>query len=106
MRSIQLNFRLINKVLLATLLIASLAGVAGSHLAPRVPLPMILLYSALGVIAMAAVLLVALVVSLTVSQWVLRHGGTDTQWFWFSAEPPGLQHLRAEAQALAHKDGV
>lgn len=106
MPSMRLNPRLINKVLLATLLLASLAGVAGSHLAPRVPLPMILLYSALGVFAIGAVLVVALVVSLTVSQWVLRHGGTDTQWFWFPAEPPGLQQLRAAAVARAHKDRV
>ncbi len=73
--------------------------VAGSHLAPTVPLPAVFLYSVVRVVAGGAVLLVAIVVSLTVSQWVLRHGGTDAQWFWFSGEPPGLQKLRAEAQA-------
>ena len=26
-----------------------------------------------------------------VNQWILRKGGTDTQWLWFSADPPGLK---------------
>jgi hypothetical protein len=25
------------------------------------------------------------------NQWILRKGGTDTQWLWFSADPPGLE---------------
>ncbi len=25
------------------------------------------------------------------NQWILRQGGTDTQWLWFSADPPGLK---------------
>jgi hypothetical protein len=100
----KLNPRLINKILLTVLLLTALAGIAGSHLAPRLPLFTVLFYSALGVLAAAAVLLVVMVVSLTVSQWILRNGGTDTQWFWFSGEPPGLQKLRAEAHALDHKD--
>lgn len=98
-KTIRINPRLINKILLAALLLAALVVVAGSHLAPTVPLPTVFLYSVVGVVAGGAVLLVAIVVSLTVSQWVLRHGGTDAQWFWFSGEPPGLQKLRAEAQA-------
>lgn len=24
-------------------------------------------------------------------QWILRKGGTDTQWLWFPADPPGMQ---------------
>ena len=24
------------------------------------------------------------------NQWILRKGGTDTQWLWFPADPPGL----------------
>lgn len=106
MQSFRLNPRLINKILFAILLLAALAVVAGTQLAPKVPLPMVLLYSALGAVAIAALLVVAIIVFATVSQWVLRKGGTDPQWFWFSGEPPGLQNLRAEAQAQAHKDGV
>lgn len=106
MQSFRQNPRLINKILFAILLLAALAVVAGTQLAPKVPLPMVLLYSALGAMAIAALLVVAIIVFATVSQWVLRKGGTDPQWFWFSGEPPGLKKLRAEAQTQAHKDRV
>lgn len=106
MKDFELNPRLINKILIAFLLLSALAGVAGSQLAPKVPLLTVILYSALGVLAIGALLLAATVVYATVAQWVLRKGGTDPQWFWFSAEPPGLQKLRAEAQAQTHKDGA
>jgi ABC-type multidrug transport system permease subunit len=101
-----LNPRLINKILLAILLLSALAVVAGSQLVPKVPLLTVLLYRALGVLGIGALVLAATVVTLTIYQWVLRKGGTDPQWFWFSGDPPGLQKLRAEAQAQAHKDGV
>lgn len=26
-----------------------------------------------------------------INQWILRKGGTDTQWLWFPADPPGLK---------------
>lgn len=104
MQTFRLNPRLINKILFAILLLAALAVVAGAQLAPKVPMHLVLLYSAMGVLAIAALLVVAVIVFATVSQWVLRKGGTDPQWFWFPGEPPGLQNLRAEAQAQAHKD--
>ena len=106
MQTFRLNPRLINKTLFAILLLAALAMVAGSQLAPKVPLPMVLLYSAMGAVGISALLLIAVLAFATVSQWVLRKGGTDPQWFWFSGEPPGLQKLRAEAQAQARKDGL
>lgn len=106
MKTSGLSPRLINKILLAMLLLAALAGVAGSQLAPKVPLLTVLFYSALGVLGIGALVLAATVVTLTVYQWVLRKGGTDPQWFWFSGEPPGLQKLRAEAKAQARQDGV
>jgi len=34
------------------------------------------------------------VIYLNVYQWVLRKGGTDTAWFWFSSEPKGLIAMR------------
>lgn len=106
MKTIKPNPRLINKILIATLLLSALAGVAGSQLAPKMPLLTVLLYSALGVLAIGALVLAATVASLTVSQWVLRKGGTDPQWFWFRAEPPGLEKLRAEMRATTRKDGA
>lgn len=34
-------------------------------------------------------------------QWILRRGGTDTQWLWFPGDPPGLARQR---QRLRQKD--
>ena len=91
------------KALLATVLLAALAGVAGSQLAPKVPLQWVLIYSALGAAAILLVLALAAVVTLTVMQFILRKGGTDTQWLWFSTEPRGLVHLRAQAREAQAK---
>ena len=106
MKTIPFNPHMVVKILIAIVLLAALVGVAGSQLAPKVPLLTVLLYSALGVLGIGALVLAATVVSLSVYQWVLRKGGTDPQWFWFSGEPPGLQKLRAEAKAQARQDGV
>lgn len=98
MKAIRLNPRFINKVLTAVLLLSLLAGVAGTQLAPRLPWPMVLFYSALGALALLLVLMVGAVVLLTLHQFVLRQGGTDMQWFWFRSEPPGLAQMRAQAK--------
>lgn len=82
------------KVLFAAILLAALAGVAGKHLAPGVSMPTVLLYSAVGAVALFSILVVAAIASLTLRQFILRKGGTDIQWFWFSGEPKGLEQLR------------
>lgn len=69
---------------------------AGSHIAPRLPLLLVLAYSIVGAAALFVLLTAATVITLTVKQFILRKGGTDPQWFWFAAEPPGLVQLRAE----------
>jgi hypothetical protein len=33
------------------------------------------------------------------NQWVLRRGGTDTQWLWFAADPPGRVGQRQPHQS-------
>ena len=44
-----------------------------------------------GMLAGMMLVLVAITaVSSGVNQWILRKGGTDTQWLWFPADPPGL----------------
>jgi hypothetical protein len=78
------------KALLASVLLAVLAGVAGLQLAPDVPLRTVLLYSAAGAAALLCLLVLVAVVTATYVQLIQRMGGTDPQWFWFSAEPPGL----------------
>jgi IS30 family transposase len=98
-RSSRFDPRFAAKVVLATVLLAALAGVAGSQIAPQVPLVEVLLYSALGAAALLGVLVVATIAKLALGQFILRKGGTDVQWFWFSGEPPGLEALRKQDAA-------
>jgi hypothetical protein len=99
MRPTRFDPRFAAKVVLATVLLAALAGVAGSQIAPQVPLVEVLLYSALGAAALLGVLVVATIVKLALGQFILRKGGTDVQWFWFSGEPPGLEAMRKQDAA-------
>ncbi len=99
MRLSKVDKRVAAKALLAVVLLSALAGVAGSSLAPKVPLHVVLLYSALGAAALFVCLTLVTVATLTLVQFLMRKGGTDPQWFWFSAEPPGLVELRAQARA-------
>lgn len=83
------------KVLLALLLLGTLAVVAGGQIAPGASFLRIVLFAA-GLLAAAVVVAVAF---LTFNQFILRHGGTDAQWFWFNSEPRGLVQLRAQHAA-------
>ncbi|OYU46023.1 MAG: hypothetical protein CFE44_04405 [Burkholderiales bacterium PBB4] len=91
---------LLGKAILAAALLTSLLGVAASHIAPAMPLVKVLTYA----FGLFLVLVVLTVLSLTFSQFILRNGGTDAQWFWFSSEPKGLVQLRE--QAVHRKDSV
>jgi hypothetical protein len=96
--------QIVVKAFVATVLLSLLAGIAGSQLAPTMPLYLVLLYSAVGAAVLFAFLILATVTTLTFMQFILRKGGTDSQWFWFSAEPPGLIHMREQAgQAQAQR---
>jgi hypothetical protein len=87
------------KALLAIVMLSGLAGVAGKQLAPDVPLQTVLLYCAIGAAILFTSLVFAAVLGLTVNQFILRHGGTDAAWFWFKAEPPGLERQREQLKA-------
>jgi len=80
--------------LLAAAAIGTILGVAGASLAPNVPTATWLLWCAATLCGLAAVLVAAVVLGLHLRQFVLRKGGTDTQWLAFSAEPDGLVALR------------
>lgn len=84
------------KLLLAIVMLAVLAGVAGSQLAPNVPMLTILTNCAIWAAILFAALIALAVVSLTFNQFILRNGGTDAAWFWFKSEPPGLEKQRAQ----------
>ena len=52
-----------------------------------------------GILAgLMLVLVVNTAISSWINQWILRKGGTDTQWLWFPADPPGLQGDRKPKQ--------
>ena len=95
------NWLLIVKSGITAVALAALAGVAGSSLAPGVPLSKVLLYSALGALACVAVLVALAVVSVSWARFSIRNGGTDPQWLWFAAEPPGMANVREELAARA-----
>ena len=82
------------KLLLAAVLLVALVSLPAKELAPGVPFGELLLYCAGGVAGVVALLILGAVCSLQLAQFILRSGGTDTQWFWFSSEPKGLALLR------------
>jgi predicted membrane channel-forming protein YqfA (hemolysin III family) len=92
------NQQLAFKLLLATVLLGLLAVEASSKLVPTVSVYSILLYCALGAAALFVLLAIAAAVMMAFNQFILRKGGTDAQWFWFSAEPSGLAQLREQAR--------
>ena len=98
MVNLKLNKLLAAKLLLTTVLLGILVGIAAADLSPGVPLYLVLFYSALGAVALFAALALAAVLLGTFNQFILRHGGTDTQWFWFKSDLAGLVQLRKEAQ--------
>ena len=80
------------KVLVACAAVVALVSLPARQLAPRLSLLELVL-----LLLCAFVVLVAVTVaSLALAQFVLRKGGTDPQWFWFSGEPPGLENLREQ----------
>ena len=83
------------KVVVACAAVVALVAIPAKELAPSITLTALVLYiaSAFGA------LVVLSVCSLQLAQFILRKGGTDPQWFWFSGEPPGLAQLRQERKA-------
>ena len=82
------------KLVFAAAAIVALLAMPAHELAPQLTPLDLALYAA----AALAALVVLAVCSLQLAQFVLRNGGTDPQWLWFGAEPPGLEQLRAEAR--------
>ncbi|RYG38769.1 MAG: hypothetical protein EON93_01385 [Burkholderiales bacterium] len=100
------KFSVTAKLLVALVALTALAGVAGAQLAPTVPVSTVLLYSAVGAVALFAVVVIWAVIGLTFRQFILRNGGTDTQWFWFSGEPKGLEQLRGKGSRTNASQGT
>lgn len=100
----RLTWNAIGRALLAVVLLGALAGVAGSQLAPQLPLATVLLYSLAGVALLFGLLIALILGQATWSQAILRNGGTDTQWLWFRADPPGLAALRNPTDATSPQE--
>lgn len=101
------KFLIVGKLLVSAIAIVALVSMPARIFMPSASLVEVLLYCALGVVCFMMVLAVVTVCSLQISQVILRLGGTDTQWFWFSSEPNGLVALRRKmrkAKTLRDRD--
>ena len=83
------------RIVIAVALISSLLAIVGSALAPRVSVWELLILSLGAMLAFLVVVAVVAACSMQIRQWVLRSGGTDTQWLWFSRDPPELEKMRS-----------
>lgn len=87
---------LLGKLLIAAIAIVGLVAMAARQLVPSVTFGQLLLYCAGGVVGVMALIILGVICSLQFSQFILRAGGTDAQWFWFSSEPKGLVAQREQ----------
>lgn len=99
----KIQWVLIGKLMVAATSIVGLVALAARELAPALPPVQLLLYCVAFLIGFLVLLAVVSIFSLQFSQLILRMGGTDAQWFWFSSEPKGLVALRKER--AAQKEG-
>ena len=86
----------LGKLLIAAVAVVALVALPARQLAPSVTLGQLLVYCAIGVVGVMALIIVGAIFSLQFSQFILRAGGTDAQWFWFPSEPKGLAALREQ----------
>jgi hypothetical protein len=92
------------KLLLAAVLFSALVAFVGSGTAgPRLDWSKVLPLVLIVALAVTALVIPSALISLAMGQWALRHGGTDTQWFWFPSEPKGLVRQR-QAQAAVERE--
>jgi hypothetical protein len=90
------RFVLLGKLVVAAMAIVAIVAIAARQLVPSLPLFDLLLYCAVGVAVLLTLVVLGAICSLQFSQFILRAGGTDAQWFWFSSEPKGLVAMRAQ----------
>lgn len=82
------------KLLICVAVLSAAIGFMADLLWPAIGAGTLALYvltgwGILGVLFLALVAKTA--ISSWINQWILRKGGTDTQWLWFAADPPGLK---------------
>lgn len=84
------------KVIIVIFMLSALVSVASADMAPGVSLISILITCAIAAAIFLTILCCAALITASVNQEVIRHGGTDPAWFWFNGEPPGLEKQRTE----------
>lgn len=94
------------RLFLAAALILGVLSLPLRGLFPGLGLSQVLALALGGGLAVMLVVLVPAMLSLQFRQWLLRHGATDTAWFWFPADPPGLDAQRAGSAAGATTGGA
>ena len=98
-------WRMATKLLLASTLISATLTFSGKALCPAASCTLEVML--LGGAALTALVVLAVMLSfvvLSINQAALRAGGTDTQWLWFTADPPGLNKLRGRPDASTKAD--
>jgi hypothetical protein len=93
------------KLLLAALALMALIAFPARELVPTMPLGTLLWRVAVWFGIGLALLTLLAIGSLQFSQFILRKGGTDAQWFWLSSEPRGLVALR-QGRAVDDRPGA
>lgn len=87
------------KITVASAAVVTLVAIPARVLAQNITLAELILC-----IAAAFNALVVLSVCYSqLAQFILRKGGSDPQWFWFNAEPPGLVKLREEGKGVSRE---
>jgi hypothetical protein len=84
------------KIFLAIIIISIIVGLASADMAPDVPIASVLIVCAIAAAIFFVALILCIIGGASFNQEIIRSGGTDASWFWFNAEPPGLEKLRAE----------
>jgi hypothetical protein len=85
------------KLLICAVVISAAIAFMVRLLWPQLSLGKMALYMLMGWAILAGLFLLLVLntaISSWINQWILRKGGTDTQWLWFPADPPGVQGNR------------
>lgn len=88
------NLIFLAKLMLAAAAIVTLIAIPARQMMPGLALTELVLYCTAGLAGILMLIVLFAVCRLQLAQYILRKGGTDVQWLWFSGEPRGLAALR------------
>ena len=92
-----------NKVIAKKIVLAVFSlGLLACFIIYKMEIEMTLKFVVLGLAACIGVVLVVVcmaAVGQSFNQFMLRHGATDAQWFYFNSEPKGLVQMREQMRS-------